>query len=133
MYYEKYTLFSKEIDGTYALDNGNIKLTISGQDVHRSDIGPVKNAWFCGHTILLPQGRRRKRAPTALIKLPDGDVLELSTAGYQKRWKKGEPHDSQVISFFVIHDLKFPIFFKAEWYLPTREQNHYDENIWCIC
>lgn len=91
-----------EIDGTYALDNGSIKLDIYGQDVHRSDVGSVGNTWFCGNTILLPKGRQRKRVPTALIKLPDGDILELSTAGSRKRWKRREPHDSQLNGIYQL-------------------------------
>ena len=70
------------------LENDNKTVTISGHHVHFSDFTLVRSSQLCGITILLPTHWAGEIKPTALIKLPDEDILELSFGGYERRWKK---------------------------------------------
>lgn len=86
--YDLHYLFPQGIDGTYMLDNDNITVTLSAHYVRFSDFTLVRNSQLCGRTILLPTHWTGEIKPTALIKLPNGDILELSFGGYERRWKK---------------------------------------------
>lgn len=99
-------------------------LTIFGQNVRRSDTALTPTVWLCGNAIRIEKYRKLKFVATALIKLSDTDILELSCAGYQKRWKRQSSHGSQVYSSLILYDLNY-LFFKRSmaptcWKMITR-------------
>lgn len=89
-------------------------LTIFGQNVRRSDTALTPTVWLCGNAIRIEKYRKLKFVATALIKLSDTDILELSCAGYQKRWKRQSSHGSQVYSSLILYDLNYWFFEKID-------------------